>query len=335
MNPARVPQTPYSFTVDAVMERRTFLAIASGSLLTMPLAAEAQQAAKVYRIGELREGRAPFSYALADALRGLGLVEGQNLKFERRYADRGDQHPALAIELVRLKVDLIVTGGTPAAKAAKAATKTIPIVFSVGSDPVESGLVASFSRPGGNLTGVAIGLYDEKLLEVLREALPRVSRVAHPVMAASERLARLTAAARVLGVELQSIAVQGPADLEPFFAAARRAGAGAALVPDIAWFSPHLDRIGAAAAKSRLPAIGYDRPFAKSGGLLSYGPARLQDAPRMAAQIEKILIKGAHPADLPVEQPTTFELVINLKTAKALGLTIPPSLLQRADQVIE
>jgi putative ABC transport system substrate-binding protein len=317
-----------------VINRRAFLAGAA-TLLAVPLAA-AQQGGKAYRIGELREGPQPRSYALADALRGLGWVEGQNLRFERRHAERRDQLPALAAELVRLKVDLIVTAGTPATHAAAAATKTIPIVFSLANDPVEVGLVASLSRPGRNLTGFAIGLYDEKLLEILREALPRVSRTAHPapVGTPSERFSRLSAAARALGVELQGIAVQGPADIDRFFADAKRAGVGAALVPNIAWFRPHLERIGAAAAKSRLPAIGYDRPFAESGGLLSYEPAPLQSVPRLVAQIDKIL-KGARPADLPIEQPTKFELVINLKTAKALGLTIPPSLLLRANQVIE
>jgi putative ABC transport system substrate-binding protein len=270
-------------------------------------------------------------------MREVGWVEGQNLKIERRNADRRDQLPALAAELVRLKVDLIQATGTPATRAAKEATKTIPIVFILAADPVETGLVASFARPGGNLTGWAMGAYDGKLLEVLKEAVPRVSRVAYPAtspIAAGPSRASLNTAAQALGLETKGIAVQGPKDFDSFFAAAKRLGAGAVLVPNVAWFRPHLERIGAAAAKSHLPAIGYDRQFAESGGLLSYGPTPLQNLPRLAAQIDKIL-KGAKPADLPVEQPTKFELVINMRTAKTLGLTIPPALLQRADQVIE
>jgi hypothetical protein len=199
-----------------------------------------------------------------------------------------------------------------------------------------NGLVANFARPGGNLTGFALGLYEEKGLEILKEALPGVRRVAYPAPAGvpRERFAPLNAAARALGVEIQGIPVQGPNDFDAFFAAARRAGAGAVLVRNIAWFRPHLERIGAASAKSRLPAIGYDRQFAESGGLLSYGPAPFQNVPRLAAQIDKIL-KGAKPADLPVEQPTKYDLVINLKTAKALGITIPQSIRFRADMVIE
>jgi len=310
--------------------------ISTISVFTAPLGPEAQ-AGKVYLIGELREGPpAAPSRPFADAMLGLGWVEGQNLKIERRHADRREQLPALAAELVRLKVDLILTAGTPATVAAKKATKTIPIVFTLASDPVESGVVASLARPGGNLTGFTLGLYDDKLLEVLKEALPGVSRVAYPAPAGipRARFASLNAAARAVAVELQSVAVQGPADFERFFAAARRGGAGAVLLPNIAWFRPHLARIGAAAAKSRLPAIGYDRQFAESGGLLSYGPTPLQNIPRLAAQIDRIL-KGAKPGDVPVEQPTTFELVVNLKTAKALGLTIPPSVLARAGDVID
>ena len=271
-----------------------------------------------------------------DTMRTLGWVEGQNFTIETRHASSQDQLPALAAELVRLKVDLILTGGTSAARAAKEATKTIPIVFSLGDDPVGSGLVASFARPGGNLTGFALGLYDEKLLEVLKEGVPGASRVAYaaPARETGARAARLNTAARVLGVEVRRIVVQGPKDFDGFFATAKDLGGHAVLVPNIAWFRPYLERIGAAAARSRLPAIGYDRQFAESGGLLSYGPESSQNVPRLAAQIDKIL-KGAKPADLPVEQPTKFELVVNLRTAKAIGLTIPQSVLLRADEVIQ
>ena len=303
--------------------------------MAQPLAAEAQQAEKVFLIGTLREV-ADLPPLFVEALRELGWIEGRNFKLEKRNAGRREQLPALAAELVRLEVDLIFTGGTPATRAAKDATKTIPIVFSLADDPVATGLVASFVRPGGNLTGFAHGVYDAKLLEVLKEALPGASRVAYPAPAreVGGRSERLQAAARVLGVDIRGIEVQRPKDFDSFFAAVKRRGDDAVLVPNVAWFRPHLRRIGIAAARSRLPAIGYDRQFAEAGGLLSYGPPVLQSAPRVAAQIDKIL-KGAKPADLPVEQPTKFELVINLKTAKALGLTPPPSLLLRADQVIE
>ncbi len=301
-----------------------------------PLTVEGQ-AGKVYRIGDLREDAAPLSEPFLNAMRELGWVEDQNFKIERRTADRRDQLRTLAAELVRLKVDIILTIGTPATRAAKEATKTIPIVFTLAADPVETGLVASFARPGGNLTGFAVGLYDAKFLEVLKEALPGVSRVVYPApapIAPGTSRASLNATARVLGVEIKGIAVHEPRDFDRVFVAAKRLGGGAVLVPNVAWFRPHLERIGAAAAKSRLPAISYDRRFAESGGLLSYGPTPLQNVPRLAAQIDKIL-KGAKPADLPIEQPTKFELVINLKSAKTLGLTIPQSLLVRADEIIQ
>jgi putative tryptophan/tyrosine transport system substrate-binding protein len=306
------------------------------SLLAAPLATEAQEAAKVYRIGELRQGPSLPSKPFTEAMRELGWIEGQHFKVERRNADRQDQLPALAAELVRLKVDVLLTGGTPATRAAKEATNTIPIVFSIADDPVASGLVASLARPGGNLTGFTLGVYDEKLLEVLKETVPRATRVAYaaPTRESGTRPERLNAAARMLGVEIKPIVVQEPKDFDRFFVSARNLGSDATLVPNVAWFRPHLERIGVAAVKSRLPAIGYDRAFAQPGGLLSYGPAPLQNVPRVAAQVHKIL-KGAKPADLPVEQPAKFELVINLKTAKALDLTIPASVLARADAIIE
>jgi putative tryptophan/tyrosine transport system substrate-binding protein len=322
-----------------MMNRRTFLCGLTLGTLAAPLAADAQHAGKVYLIGSLRQGPEPASGlgSVVDAMRKLGWIEGQNFRMERRNADRTEQLAALAVDLVRLKVDLMLTAGTPAAHAAKNATNTIPIVFSLADDPVESGLVASFARPGGNLTGFALGLYDEKLLEILKEALPEVSRVAI-ASAATERGAartkRLSAAARALGMELQSSDMKRPSDFDSFFMTAKRRGADAALVLNVAWFRPHLGRIGLAASKGGLPAIGYAREFAESGGLLSYGPAPFQNVPRLAIQIDKIL-KGAKPADLPVEQPAKFELAINLKTAKALGLTIPQSILVRADEIIQ
>jgi putative ABC transport system substrate-binding protein len=306
------------------------------ALLDAPLPGWAQPPGRVYRLGELREGPSLPPKPFADAMRELGWIEGQHFTLERRNADRRDQLPALAAELVRLKVDLILTGGTPATRAAKEATSTIPIVFSVADDPVGSGLVTSFARPGGNLTGFTLGVYDEKLLEVLKEAVPGATRVAYaaPAQETGTRAERLNAAARILGVEIRPIVVRRPEDFDRFFASAKAMASDAMLVPNVAWFRPHLERIGLAAAKSRLPTIGYDRRFAQSGGLLSYGPAPLQNVPRVAARVHKIL-NGAKPADLPIEAPTKFEFVINLKTAKALGLTIPPSLLARADEVIQ
>jgi len=305
--------------------------------------AEPQPTGKVYRIGILSDGPDPASGPLADEMRHLGWIEGQNFVFEKRTAEAREQLAALAAELVRLKVELIFAFGTLAALAAKDATKTIPIVFRLGDDPVANGLVASFAHPGGNLTGFAAGLYEDKLLEVLKEAVPRASRVAYPLPgdmpaptpeAETRRQGRMTAAARTLGVELRRIEVRRPPDFERFFAAAKRQGADAALVLNFVWFRPLLDRIGAAAAKSRLPAIGYDSQFAVSGGLISYGPLAVESSPRLAVQIDKIL-KGTRPADLPVEQPTKFELVINLRTAKSLGLSIPDTLVLRASRLID
>jgi ABC-type uncharacterized transport system substrate-binding protein len=316
--------------------RHTALLTLTLALVATPLAVWAQPLGRIYRIGELREGPSLPPKPFADAMRELGWIEGQHFTLERRNADRRDQLPALAAELVRLKVDLILAGGTPAARAAKEATSIIPIVFSLADDPVGSGLVASLARPGGNLTGFTLGVYDEKLLEVLKRAVPGTTRVAYaaPAQESGTRPERLNTAARVLGVEVRPIVVQGPKDFDRFFASARDLGSEAILVPNVAWFRPHLERIGLLAAKSRLPAIGYDRGFSQGGGLLSYGPAPLQNVPRVASQIHKIL-KGAKPGDLPVEQPTKFELIINLKTAKTLGLTIPPSVLARADEVIQ
>src|SRR5437867_9154572 len=205
--------------------------LAVSLILAPPLDGAAQQTGKVYRIGELREGPAPPPKPFADAMGEFGWIEGQNFKIERRHAGRREQLPVLAAELVQLKVDLILTSGTPATRAAKEATKTIPVVFNLAGDPVESGLVASFARPGGNLTGFALGVPDDKLLEVLKEAIPGVLHVAYPAAEeAPRRHARLSAAARVLGLGVQGIAVRRPADVDRFFEAAKRQGAGAALV---------------------------------------------------------------------------------------------------------
>ncbi len=316
------------------MHRRAFIGTFAGSILAVQLIANAQQATKMYRLGFLKHGIEPLQKPFWDAMRTLGWVENQNVKIEARYAVSEDQLPVLAAELVQLKVDLILTQGTPATRAAKQATNAIPVVFSVGSDPVASGLVANLAQPGGNLTGFAYGTYEEKLLEVLKAALPGTSRVAYPLFGEfGESDGRMQRAAKTLGVQVNAISVKGPEDIGHFYAEARRTKTDAVVIPDVAWFSPHLEQLGAESTKNRLPAIGFKRPFAEAGGLLSYGPT-IQAAPRLAAQVDKIL-KGAKAADLPVEQPTIFELVINLKTAKTLGLMIPQAVLQRANDVIQ
>jgi putative ABC transport system substrate-binding protein len=298
-------------------------------------AAEAQPTGKVYRIGCLGEGKWASEPAILEALRRLGYVEGHDLVVERRYATPGESLPALAAELVMRQVDLILTNGTQATQAAHQATTTIPIVFSLGSDPVRSGLIASYARPGGNLTGMVIGLYGELHLAMLKEALPGVVRVASLVRAHPEHpdWVSLADTARKLGLELLNMDVPGPEGFDDFFAAARRAGADAVIVPNLVWLGPHLQRLGALATQRGFPAIGYRRAFAEGGGLLSYGQQLEEIHVKLAAQVDKLL-KGAHPADVPVEHPMRFELVINLKAAHALGLTIPPTLLLQADTVI-
>jgi putative ABC transport system substrate-binding protein len=289
----------------------------------------------------LSEGPHPFSKPLADALREFGWVEGKNLLFERRSADRESQLPSLAGELVWLTVDLILTNGTRAARAAKEATKAIPIVFNLGEDPVANGLVASLARPGGNVTGLSFLAASEivgKQLELLKETVPQVSHMALLGNSANEAHQLWLGAAKVaapsLGLRLQTLEARGPEEFEGAFAAMIRARAGAILVPTDGMFILHRNRIIDLAAKSRLPAMYGTSEFTASGGLMFYGPSLRDNFRRAASYVDKIL-KGAKPADLPVEQPTKFELVINLKTAKALGLTIPQSVLLRADEVIQ
>ncbi len=329
-----------------MISRRRFLSSLAG-VLAAPLAAEAQQAAKVARRGFLasNRGAAPhLGEAFLQGLRDLGYVEGRNLVIEYRYAEgKLERLPALAAELVALKVDVIVAGNQVSALAAKQATKTIPIVFPIAADPVGSRLVTSLARPGGNVTGSSV-LVPElvgKCLEQLTQALPKVSRVAvlWPPGAAGERtekdmLKAAESAARALGVRLQAVEARGPADFDRAFSAMTRARAGALTVLPTAMFLSERRRLVDLAAKNRLPAVYGLREFVDDGGLMAYGPNYADLYRRAATYVDKIL-KGAKPGDLPVEQPTKFELVINLKTAKALGLTIPPSLLLRADEVIE
>jgi putative ABC transport system substrate-binding protein len=331
-----------------VINRRTFIG-GLGLLLAVPLVAEAQQAGKVPRIGFLALNLAPNPHlheAFRQGLRDLGYVEGRNVVIEIRDAEGTLQRlPALAAELVALKVDVIVTGGgTPTALAAKQATKTIPIVFASAPDPVTDGLVTSLARPGGNVTGLS-NLNPElvgKCLEQLKQAVPGVSRVAvlwqpgaYGERTDKDMVKGAEIAARALGVRLQFVEARGPADFDRAFSNMTRARAGAltALAGSATFFSERR-RLVDLAAKNRLPAVYPQREFVDAGGLMAYGPNLADLFRRAATYVDKIL-KGAKPGDLPVEQPTKFELVINLKTAKALGLTIPPSLLLRADQVIE
>jgi putative ABC transport system substrate-binding protein len=331
----------------AVMERRTFMALVSG-LLAAPLVAEAQQTAKVPRIGLLGFNLATNPHlpeAFRQGLRDLGYVEGRNVVIEYRNAEgKFERLPALAAELVALKVDVIVAGGRAQALAAQQATRTLPIVFTGVGDPVSMGLVTSLARPDGNVTGLTLGTGPElvgKRLELLKQAVAGVSRVAvlwQPGAGGErtdkEMLKGAEAAARGLGVRLQVVEARGPADFDRAFSDMTRARAGALTVFGGTMFANERGRLADLAAKTRLPAVYPARDYVDAGGLMSYGPNVADLSRRAATYVDKIL-KGAKPADLPVEQPTKFELIINLKTAKALGLTIPPSLLQRADEVIQ
>jgi putative ABC transport system substrate-binding protein len=324
------------------------LALAAAlAVLLAPLAASAQQAAKVPRIGYLATNLAAGPHqaeAFRQGLRDLGYVEGRNVVIEYRSAEgKLERLPALAAELVALKVDVIVAAvGTVAALAAKRATSTLPIVFIGAGEPVTSGLVTSLARPGGNVTGLSL-LFPElvgKCLELLTQAVPGVSRVAvlWQPGAVGERtekdnLKAADVAGRALGVRIQFVEARGPADIDRAFSDMTRARAGALTVLSTPMFGSERRRLMDLAAKNRLPAVYQFREYVDAGALMSYGPNLADLVRRAATYVDKIL-KGTKPADLPVEQPTKFELVINLKTAKALGLTIPPSVLQRADEVI-
>jgi putative ABC transport system substrate-binding protein len=317
------------------------------ALLAVPLVAGAQPAAKVYRIG-LLGGSPPTSPEASrlwegffQGLRELGYVEGQNVVIEGRwYGDRTERLPALAAELVRLPVDVIVAGTAPAPEAAKRATSTIPIVMASHGDPVGSGLVASLAKPGGNVTGLS-GVGPElssKQLQLLKETLPSLSRVAilsNPTIPSQTlNLREMEVAARALKVRIQVVEARAPSEFAGAFSAATKERASALIVLGGSIFFAHRARLAELAAQSRLPAMGGAREFTQAGGLMAYGPDNRDSWRRAAGYVGRIL-KGAKPADLPVEQPTKFELIINLKTAKALGLTIPPSVLARADEIIQ
>jgi putative ABC transport system substrate-binding protein len=318
------------------------MALALG-LLCAPLAPEAQPPARVPRLGILypRPLPDPFIEAFWQGLRELGYLEGQTIALEYRSAEgKAERLPGLAAELVRLHVDVIVTGSTPGALAAKGATQTIPVVIGAMGDAVESGVVASLARPGGNITGLSLAqseAFTGKWVELLKEAVPPLSRVAvlrdptNPGSAAQVR--GIQNAAPALGVMLQSLELQDPKALEHAFAAMSRERAEALIVIPEPPFFAYRTQIVALAAESRLPTMYAMRDYVEAGGLMSYGPSYPAMYRRAAVFVDKIL-KGAKPADLPVEQPLKFELVLNLKTAQAPGLTIPPSVLFQADEVI-
>jgi len=314
------------------------------SLLTAPLAATAQQQGKVPRIGILTpasEASTPLWEAFRQGLRDLGYVEGKTIILEYHFAEgKNERLPELAAELVRLKVAIIVADGGVATAAAQHATGTIPIVFPAVIDPVAQGLVASLAQPGGNATGLSVMSPElsGKRLELLKEAFPTVSRIAvlrcEPMQAVSITLPETEAAARILGVQLQHLHACTPDELSSAFVAMTREGAEALITLPSAVLWNDRTRVVELAIQSRLPAMFPEREYADAGGLMAYGPSVAANFRRATTYVDKIL-KGAQPADLPVEQPTTFELVLNLKTAQALGLMIPSVLLFQADKVIQ
>jgi putative ABC transport system substrate-binding protein len=321
--------------------RRRDLILASSALVAWPLAARAQQKAMpVYRIGFLRNGPPPetFMGGFRQGLRELGYVEGQNISIEYGLAASADQLPEAAAELVRRNVDVIIASGTPPVVAAKNATRTIPIVFVASIDPIAGGVVAGLARPGGNVTGFALISADlmGKRLELLREVIPGLTRVAVLSQAVNpgnaEYIGQAELAARVLGLQLQVMAVRDPGDFESAFTDMRRAGA--VLQLDDVLFTSYQRQTVELAAKNQLPVMYGARMFADAGGLMAYGSDLPDHYRRAATYVDKIL-KGEKPADLPVQQPTKLELVINLKTARAIGLEIPRAILARADDVIE
>jgi len=329
------------------MRRQTIrlIVILALVLLTAPLAAQAP--IKVYRLGFVRGGTvsalASEDEAFTQRLRELGYTTGQNLVIEARFADgQLERVPALVAELVRLPVDCLVVGGTEGTRIAKQATSTIPIVMiNASDDPVRLGLITSLAQPGGNITGVIDSAEQlaGKRLELLQEAFPHLARVGHLAAAKDcppcvADLQEVQAAARGLGVRVQPLPVHGPEDFEPAFRAARAEGAEALIIVNHGFVNSHRERIVQLVDTLRLPVMYTRATFVESGGLMSYADDPLERARRAAAFVDKIL-KGTKPADLPVERPTKFELVINLKAAQAFGLTIPPTLLLQADKVIQ
>jgi putative ABC transport system substrate-binding protein len=326
-----------------MVDRRAFLGALAGSLLVAPLAAPAQPATKVFRVGYLGLEPAPSPYleAFRDGLRRLGHVEGRNLTIESRLAEgNADRLPALASELAALQVDVIVGISGGAAQAAKNTSVTIPLVIGISGDPVEAGFVSSLARPGGNITGMSY-LQPElagKRLQLLREVSPNLTRVAvlrNPSHAGENQEWReMDIAAKTIGLTLQNHMMPAHRDLTEIFAAITRDRAEAIVLVPGPMTTVNRRQLADFGLKARLPVMTGWSEYADVGSLMSYGPSRRDISRRLASFVDRI-IKGEKPADLPVERPTRFELVLNLKTAKALGLTIPPSLLLQADQVIE
>jgi putative tryptophan/tyrosine transport system substrate-binding protein len=326
------------------MNRRRKLVIAFGAgALVTPLASFAQQQRKVWRVGFLSPASASLSSSNTNAflkrMRELGYVEGKNLVVEWRFADgKLERLPGLAAELVQLKVDVIVTGGSPAISAAQKATSTIPIVMTPAGDPVGSGFVKSLARPGGNITGLSVmsGDTSAKLLELLRSVVPKLSRVAMltPSTTYGPLSKGVQAAAQKAGVKTLVAEASTPQEIENAFSMMVRQKADAVIVGSPTTFAQQHRQIAELALKYRMPSMFQDRVYVEAGGFMSYGQKFTDFYERSATYVDKIL-KGAKPGDLPVEQPVSFELVVNLKTAKALGLTIPPSFLLRADDVIQ
>jgi len=321
--------------------RRDFL-IAVGALLTLPLAAEAQQAARLPRIGVLLAGSGGTVFDnMREDFRQLGYVEGRTAVIEWRTWEGKPERLAEAVaEIMRLRPDVIVVGGSEATKAFKAATQTIPIVFSGPSYPVEEGLVESFARPGGNITGVTLAQSDHvaKLLQVLRDVVPALADVGviwSPINPGSTFVFKDTEeAARGLKLKLLSLPIASTADVEPALAAMARARPAALVVNPAALINTNIERIVESAIRLRIPSITQNKALMERGLLMSYG-ADIRDVQRRVPSYVDRILKGAKPADMPVERPTKFELAINMKTAKAIGLTIPRELLLRADEVIQ
>jgi putative ABC transport system substrate-binding protein len=327
------------------MKRKIAVLTLRATLFALCVSVEAQQPAKIPRIGYVTgvssSGESPRVEAFRQGLRDLGYVEGKNIALEYRYADaKFDKLPALADELIRLKVDVLVVSTTFAVQAAKNATKTIPIVFSGVTDPVTAGLVDSLARPGGNITGFTniASVLSGKRLELLKETVPKLSRVSvlwdprNPGSTPQWKESQISA--KELGLQLYSMEVSSADEYESAFKEAVKARSGALAVTADPLANSHPKRIADLATKNRLPAIYPWEHFVNSGGLMSYGPNFAAVGRDVARYVDKIL-KGTKPADLPVEQPTKFELIINLKTAKVLGLTIPPVVLMRAEKVVK
>lgn len=327
-----------------MISRRAFLTVVAGGLTSAPLLARAQQRGKVYRIGFLWDSPATFPDAMdafRRALHDLGWIEGQNIAIEYRWTEgRFERLDALAEELVRLKVDVIVTPSSIYTGAARRATSTVPIVFMSHADPLGSGHVATLARPGGNTTGLSLMMTETnaKGLELFKEMIPGLTRMAVIYDPATPShtpgLKAMEATGRAMGIRIQGIAMRSASDFDSAFAVASRERAGGVIVLSTPLYITAAERLAALALAHKLPAMFGPRSHAEAGGLVSFGPDRVDLWRRGAGFVDKIL-KGAKPADLPVQQPTRFELVINLKTAKTLGLTIPQAILARADQLID